>query len=342
MVFVLVSVKVIEIYKESKMNIRSTEGFGDVGLGAWQLGSDWGNLDDDQAQEILKTAASSGINFIDTADVYGGGLSEKRIGTFLATQDDPSSFFVATKIGRLHGYPDQYSLELFRRCVNDSCTRLGVEQLDLVQLHCVPTAVLREGTVFDWLRILKEEGKIRHFGASVESTEEAKICLKQEGLFSLQVIFNIFRQDPISTIFDEAQSKNVALIVRLPLASGLLSGRFHLKTTFPEDDHRHYNRDGAAFNVGETFAGLPFETAISLTQSLKEHIASEELPMASLALRWILDHPAISVVIPGATNVGQVLQNAQASVLSPLPAELHKSLREFFFSSVQSHIRGPV
>lgn len=321
------------------MNIRSIDGYGEIGLGAWQLGADWGVLDDDQAYEILSVAKRCGIRFIDTADVYGAGLSETRIGEFLSENPD-AGFFVATKLGRLHGYPNSYSLELFRRCVLDSCARLGVETLDLVQLHCVPTEVLRRGDVFDWLRILQKEGLIRYFGASVESTEEAKICLAQEGLYSLQIIYNIFRQYPISSIFEEAQEKGVSLIVRLPLASGLLSGRFHKQTVFSQTDHRQYNRDGAAFHVGETFAGIPFEKAIELTGSLAKIVEEEELPLSLVALRWILDHPAVTVVIPGASTIEQVIQNVQASELSSLPRSLHEELRHFYEDDVYEHVRG--
>ena len=323
------------------MKSRHQDGYGEIGLGAWQLGADWGALDDDQAHEILCSARDSGIRFIDTADVYGAGLSESRIGAFLKKNPN-EQFFVATKLGRLHGFPDGYTYALFRKCVQESCTRLGVAQLDLVQLHCVPTSVLKKGLVFDWLRTLKEEGLIRNFGASVETTEEARICLEQEGLYSLQIIYNIFRQHPISTIFDDAQDKGVALIVRLPLASGLLSGRFNEHTEFPQNDHRNYNRDGAAFHVGETFAGIPYPKAVSLTRSLRNIIEPEQLPMASFALRWILDHPAVTVVIPGASRVSQVRNNAQASLLSPIPQSLHKELDKFFEHHVRSHIRGDV
>lgn len=321
------------------MKSRHSDGYGEVGLGAWQLGADWATLDDDQAREILCAARDSGIRFIDTADVYGAGLSERRIGSFLSENPD-ITFFVATKLGRLHGFPDGYSLELFRTCVQDSCARLGVDQLDLVQLHCVPTEVLQKGDVFDWLRTLQSEGLIKNFGASVETTEEARICLAQEGIYSLQIIYNIFRQAPISSIFDEALEKGVALIVRLPLASGLLSGRFHQSTQFPESDHRNYNRDGAAFHVGETFGGIPFAKAVELTEELRGIIASEELPMASFALRWILDNPAVTVVIPGASRVDQVLDNAQASLISPIPQEMHEELAGFYADKVQAHIRG--
>ena len=227
----------------------------EVGLGAWQLGADWGTISEDTARSILAAADAAGIRFVDTADVYGAGLSESRVGAFYAGRSERP--FIATKLGRLHGYPDGCSRALLRQCCLDSRRRLQVSTLDLTQLHCLPTAVLREGAVFDWLRDLREEGLIARFGASVESTEEARLCLQQPGLSTLQIIFNVFRQRPIADIFDEAADKGVALIVRLPLASGLLADRFTAQTTFPSDDHRSYNRDGAAFHVGETLNGIP-------------------------------------------------------------------------------------
>ena len=199
--------------------------------------------------------------------------------------------------------------------------------------------MLRDGAVFDTLRALKDEGLIRRFGASVESTEEARICLQQPGLSSLQIIFNVFRQRPIADIFETAADRGVALIVRLPLASGLLSGRITARTTFPDTDHRHYNRDGAAFHVGETFNGIPFETAVALAEELWGYVPAG-MSMPHLALRYILDHPAVTVVIPGASGPDQVTANAAASGLRPLPDALHTALAGFFDAQVAAHIRG--
>jgi len=231
----------------------------EIGLGCWQLGgADWGNLDDQRAFDILEAAADSGITFLDTADVYGNGRSETLIGKFLKRQS--KKFFIATKLGRRSDlYPDKYTEAGVRAATEASLRRLGVEALDLTQLHCVPPQVLQRGEIFDWLRALQREGKIINFGASVESMDEAKVCLAQEGLCSLQIIFNLFRQKPARAIFAEAQQKRVGIIVRLPLASGLLAGKMTKTQQFAATDHRTYNRDGAAFNVGETFAGLPFE-----------------------------------------------------------------------------------
>jgi aryl-alcohol dehydrogenase-like predicted oxidoreductase len=312
----------------------------EVGLGAWQLGSDWGEISNDRANAILSESAESGITFFDTADVYGPEISELRIGRFLKQQT--KRFFIATKLGRFPdpGWPDNFSLDAFRQHTQASLRRLGLEVLDLTQLHCIPTDMLMQGDVFEWLRTLKQEGLILRLGASVESMDEALYCLEQEGISSLQIIFNIFRQKPIHTLFAKAKEKGVAIIVRLPLASGLLSGKFEAGTAFPEQDHRHYNRDGQAFNVGETFAGLPFERGVMLADKLKPWVP-EGMTMAQMALRWILDFDAVSVVIPGATAIQHVRDNAAASDLPPLSQELHRTLRDFYQNEVEQHIRGP-
>lgn len=314
---------------------------GEIGLGCWQLGgSDWGDVSEASALEILTTAAERSTTFFDTADVYGGGRSEELLGKFLATK--PDGVFVATKLGRGGdpGWPGNFTLEAMTAHTEASLKRLGVEALDLIQLHCVPTDVLRQGDVFDSLRSLQQQGKIKRFGASVESMEEALICLEQPGLASLQIIFNLFRQKPITTLFDAAQTKGVALIVRLPLASGLLSGKMTKDTQFSPNDHRVYNRDGQAFNVGETFAGLPYEKGVELADALKAFVP-DGLTMAQMALRWILDFEAVSVVIPGARNTAQVAGNAAASDLPPLGPDLHRRLSEFYAQNVEAFIRGP-
>jgi len=312
---------------------------GEIGLGCWQFGGDFGPLDEDRVFEILENAVHSGVNFLDTADVYGAGLSESLIGRFL--KEHSGDLVVATKLGRgADLFPDRYTREGLRAATEASLQRLGVERIDLTQLHCIPTACLREGRVFEWLRELQAEGKIEHFGASVESIDEALLCLEQPGLASMQIIFNIFRQKPIERLFEQARRKKVALIIRLPLASGLLSGKFDAATRFDESDHRHYNRDGQAFNVGETFAGIPFEKAIELAQSLAP-LVPPEMSMAQMALRWILDHDAVSVVIPGATSAEQVRANVAASKLPPLDKNIHERFAEIYRSSVRELIRGP-
>lgn len=324
------------------MNVRtlSSHGFSwtEVGLGCWQLGGGWGRpWDDGVAQEILESAYESGTRFIDTADVYGGGESERSIGRFLKSHSD---FFVATKLGRGGIYPDGYTRESLLAATRASLARLGVERLNLTQLHCVPPGVLREGKVFDWLREQQREGLIEHFGASVESVEEGVICLEQEGLSSLQVIFNIFRQKPLEELLPKAKALGVAIIVRLPLASGLLSGKLTRETRFVEGDHRHFNRDGAQFNVGETFAGLPYDKGVELAEELKGEIP-DGMDMAGMSLRWILDHEEVTVVIPGASSAAQARANAAASTLPALEPELHARLAAFYGGKVREHIRGP-
>ncbi|HWC58845.1 MAG TPA: aldo/keto reductase [Verrucomicrobiae bacterium] len=319
-----------------KTGFRASE----MALGCWQLGgTDWGNVEDKTAFDILSTAVDTGVNFFDTADVYGNGRSETLIGQFL--KERKAKIFVATKLGRTSSlYPDKYTEAGVRAATEASLKRLGVSTLDLTQLHCIPIEELRRGDVFEWLRKLQREGKIRHFGASVESMEEALLCLEQPGLVSLQIIFNIFRQKPIQTLFPKAKEKNVAIIVRLPLASGLLSGKLTKQSKFPENDHRNYNRDGKFFNVGETFAGLPYEKAVELADALKP-LVPRSMTMAQMAQRWILDYDAVSAVIPGASRPDQAKANSSVSDLPPLDAKLHETLQRFYERDVAAHIRGP-
>lgn len=318
-----------------KTNIEVSE----VGLGTWQLGGSWGEVTESTAFDILQTAADNGVTFFDTADVYGDGKSERLIGQFM--KKNPEHFFIATKIGRRSdpGWPENFSLKTMKAHIQDSLQRLQLDSLNLVQLHCIPTDELRHGEVFENLRILKKEGLIQNFGVSVETMEEAEICLQQDDLTSLQIIFNIFRQKPIKTIFTQAVDKHVAIIVRLPLASGLLSGKMTLSTQFNPDDHRSFNRDGQSFNVGETFAGLPFEKGVELSNELKTFVPAD-MTMAQMALRWILDFPAVTTVIPGASKISQVEPNVLASNLPPLSADLHKKLEDFYQQKVADFIRG--
>ena len=312
----------------------------EVGLGCWQFGGDWGEMGEDEALAILRASVESGVTFFDTADVYGGGRSEAIIGRFLAQTSAP--VFVATKLGRGGdpGGAQNFTRTAVRAHTEASLRRLGVEALDVTQLHCLPPAVLEQGDIFEWLRELRQEGKIKRFGASVESMDEARTCLRQEGLGSLQIIFNIFRQKPIDALFDQAAEKRVALIVRLPLASGLLSGKYKKDTQFAPSDHRTYNRNGEAFNVGETFAGLPFETGVDLADALKP-LVPPGMTMAQMALRWCLDFPAVTTIIPGAKNPAMAEANAAAADLPPLPPVLHQQLREFYGARVAADIRGP-
>ncbi|PQV64121.1 putative oxidoreductase [Abditibacterium utsteinense] len=317
---------------------QSGKSVSEVGLGTWQIGGSWGEVSEDESLAILREAYQNGVTFFDTANVYGDGRSEKLIGRFLR-ESGAKDVFVATKLGRGPEFPD-VNEAILRGHTEGSLERLGVESLDLTQLHCVPTEELRRGEVFETLRKLKAEGKIQKFGASVESMEEAHLCLQQDGLASLQIIFNIFRQKPIADLFAAAQAKNVALIVRLPLASGLLSGKMTPDTKFDKDDHRNFNRDGASFNVGETFAGLGFEKGVELAEQLKPLIP-QKMEMAQMAQRWILDFPAVTTIIPGASKSSQVISNVSASEIAPLSEELHAQLREFYESKVKEFVRGP-
>jgi len=313
----------------------------EVGLGCWQIGgADWGDVDDEEALDILRTSVASGVTFFDTADVYGLGRSESLIGRYL--KEAPETIFVATKLGRFPdpGWPENFTRDAVRKHTEASLTRLGVDTLDLTQLHCIPPAELERGNVFEWLRELQQEGKILRFGASVESMDEALVCLKQDGLASLQIIFNIFRQKPIHTLFTEAQEKGVALIIRLPLASGLLSGKYKKDTQFAATDHRTYNRNGEAFNVGETFAGLPFELGVEIADSLKP-LVPHGMTMAQMALRWCLDFPAVTTIIPGASHPAMAKANASVSDLPRLSGGLHDTLREIYEEKVAGLIRGP-
>lgn len=306
----------------------------EVGLGCWQIGGGWGEVSEEEALGILRATVEGGVRMFDTADVYGSGLSETLIGRFL--KDCPEEIFVATKFGNMG--PD-LSLGGLRKFTEDSLRRLGVEALDLTQSHCLRPPTLRDADVFASLRTLKEEGKIKAFGASVESMEEAMTLLDADGLSSLQIIFNIFRQKPIDALFEKAKERNVALIVRLPLASGLLSGKFTKDTKFAPDDHRTFNEDGQRFNVGETFAGVGLKKGVELADRIKP-LVPEGMSMAQMALRWILDHDAVTVVIPGASRASQAAANAAASELPPLSDELHAKLRDFYETDVARHIRG--
>lgn len=314
----------------------------EVGLGCWQLGGDFGPIAAQTVEQIIAEALNCGVNFFDSADVYGAGASERYLGEHLVQQHSKHQPrpIIATKYGRGgDAYPNGYSLTNLRDSVRRAHDRLQTDQIDLLQLHCIPTHVMVNGEIFDWLRTIQQEGHIRYFGASVETVEEGLICAEQDDLTSLQIIFNIFRQKPLAELLPKTLQKNIGVIVRLPLASGMLSGKFTANTRFAESDHRHYNRDGAAFSVGETFAGIPFATGVELVQALEQKIPAP-LSMAQMAMRWTLDHPAVSTVIPGASSPAQVRDNTGISELAALPKTLHKELAEFYQRDVAQHIRG--
>ena len=260
-----------------KTGIRVSE----IGLGCWQLGGDFGTIEDGRAQAILDQAAQSEINFWDTADVYGGGLA--KIASANGAANMPPRPTIATKVGRSGDlFPNKYTKPLVREHLTGSLQRLGGDALDLVQLHCVPFSALRQGDLLAWMEDFRQEGLIRHYGASVETVEQALFCLKQPGISTLQIIFSLFRQDAAAEVLPAAEKANVGIIVRLPLASGLLGGKLSAHQQFAPEDHRHFNRDGEHFNVGETFSGLPFEEGVRLVDEL-QRLAQPEGPLARFA-----------------------------------------------------------
>jgi aryl-alcohol dehydrogenase-like predicted oxidoreductase len=325
------------------MKYRSFKGnkVSEVGLGTWQLGSaDWGNVNEEDAVKILQRFVDLGGNFIDTADVYGMGVSEKVIGKFLKTVN--KELFVASKLGRRSdegfGWPRNFECDTMRRQVESSLKNLDIQQLFLEQLHCIPTEEMRNGKVFDNLRKLQDEKLIRYWGASVETVEEALICMEYEGVASLQIIFNLFRQHIADEIFEKAAQKDIALIVRVPLASGLLTGKFNENTNFGQNDHRNFNANGEAFNAGETFSGVEFKQGVALSRQMKNMLPDER--MAQWAIRWILDHQQVTTVIPGASKISQVESNMQASDLPSLSGSVHSKLRELYDEEIKPAIRG--
>jgi len=310
----------------------------EIGLGCWQLGGSFGTIGDDAAEAILDKALELGVDFWDTADVYGDGLSESRIAPKLKQHPNVK---VATKLGRNATFRDGYTRDKVKVSLTNSAKRLGVETIDLAQLHCVPTEVLKDGAIFGWLDDLRQDGLIRHYGASVESIEQGLICIKNPGITTLQIIFNLFRQDAATELLPQAQKADVGIIVRLPLASGLLSGKFGKNQVFAPEDHRNFNRDGAAFHVGETFSGLPFEKGVELVGAL-EKLNTTGWPLSQLALRWLLDQPAVSSIIAGVSRPDQLVANVEAAARPPLPKALTAELAAFYADEVRPHIRGGI
>ena len=289
----------------------------EIGFGAWQIGADWGDVAEDEALATLRAAADAGVTFFDTADVYGDGRSERLVGRLLHERG-PGAITVATKMGRrAEQTVANYSPENFRTWNDRSRENVGVERLDLVQLHCPPTALYYHPEVFEDLEAMVAEGRIAAYGVSVERVEEALKAIDYPGVTSVQIIFNAFRLRPAELFFAEAARRGVGVIVRVPLASGLLSGKYSAGTTFAADDHRHFNRHGESFDVGETFAGVPFETGLLAVDELRP-LVPEGATLAQFALRWILMHDAVSTIIPGARSPDQARANAAAADLPPL------------------------
>ena len=294
---------------------------GIVGLGAWQLGADWGEVDEDQAFATLGAAVESGMSFIDTADVYGDGRSETFIGEFRRGLPAGTPLTIATKMGRRAPLdPARYTLDNFRAWTDRSRENLGVDTLDLVQLHCPPTPVYSSDAVYDALDTLVQEKRIAAYGVSVETCDEALTAIARPGVATVQIILNMLRLKPLDEVLPAARRAGVGIIARVPLASGLLSGKYDAHTTFGADDHRTFIRLGEAFDQGETFSGVDYETGLRAVRRLAP-LVPEGATMAQFALRWILDQPGVSVVIPGARNADQARRNAAAASLPPTRAD---------------------
>lgn len=309
----------------------------EISLGTWQVGGRWGEpFSHQNADEILNTAVDQGINFIDTADVYGDGESEKAVGRLVKSRSE--KIYVATKCGRKLAphINASYTPEALRRFVEDSLKHMELETLDLIQLHCPPTEVYYRPEIFSEFDRLIREGKIQKLGVSVEKVEEALKAIEYDNVDTVQIIFNIFRQRPAELFFREALKKNIGIIVRVPLASGLLSGKFSKETVFSKDDHRNFNRHGQAFDKGETFSGVDYELGLEAVEAIKK-IASET-PLALLALKWILAFEAVGCVIPGASHVDQLLNNMKASDLPPPDSHKVNAIREIYEKLIKDQV----
>ncbi|MEV0534217.1 aldo/keto reductase [Kitasatospora sp. NPDC050463] len=290
-----------------------------VGLGTWQLGADWGDVREEDALDVLDTSVEAGVTLFDTADVYGDGRSEQLIGRYLKGRPD-AEVFVATKFGRrVEQRPEHYNLDNFRAWSDRSRSNLGVDRLDLVQLHCPPTPVYATDEVFDALDTLVAEERIAAYGVSVETCAQALTAIARPGVASVQIILNAFRLKPLELVLPAAAAAGVGILARVPLASGLLSGRYTAQTAFAADDHRSYNRHGEAFDQGETFSGVDYATGVEAASEFAA-LAPQGATPAQTALRWIIQQPGVTTVIPGARNPGQARANAAAAALPPLSA----------------------
>jgi aryl-alcohol dehydrogenase-like predicted oxidoreductase len=311
-----------------------------IGLGCWQLGGDWGSVEDADALAVLHAAVDSGVTFLDTADVYGDGRSESLIGRFLGERHD-LPLLVATKMGRRSDphLPSAYTLERFRAWIDRSRRNLRRDTLDLVQLHCPPDPVFADDRVFDALDTLVDEGWTRGYGVSVETVDQALAAIARPHVASIQIILNIFRRKPLERVLPAAARAGVGVIARVPLASGLLSGRYEQHTAFAPDDHRSYNRRGEAFDVGETFSGVPYEVGVTAAKAVVSLTPDGATP-AQLALRWVIDQPGVTTVIPGARNADQARANAAAASLPPLSEETAGELARIYDEQIRAHVHN--
>jgi aryl-alcohol dehydrogenase-like predicted oxidoreductase len=319
---------------------RTGRAVSEIGFGAWAIGASWGQVDDSAGRQALHAALDSGVSFIDTADVYGDGHSERLIAGVLRERGGERPY-VATKAGRR--LPKQvtegYTFDSLSGWIERSLHNLEVETLDLVQLHCPPTDLYYRPEVFAALDRLKEQGKIQDYGVSVERIEEALKAIEFPGVISVQIIFNIFRQRPTELFFAEARKRNVAIIARVPLASGLLSGKFRADSTFEDTDHRQFNRNGEAFDVGETFSGVPYDVGLQAVERVRPLVGGDTT-MARFALRWILMFDAVTVAIPGARNPEQAQSNAAAADLPPLSDAVMAELRAIYDTDIRPHVHA--
>ena len=317
---------------------RISQKVSQIGFGAWAIGAAWGEVNDDEAVAALHTALDNGMTFIDSADVYGNGPSEQLIAKVVKERGGERPY-IATKLGRK--LPQQtvagYSMANIEVYVNQSLKNLQTETLDLVQLHCPSTDLYYHPEVFERMDMLVKSGKIKNYGVSVERVEEALKAIEYPNVVSVQIIFNVFRQRPAELFFKQAQKKKIAVIVRVPLASGLLSGKFKPDTQFEKTDHRLFNRNGEAFDVGETFSGVPYQVGLDAVEKIRP-LVSGDSTMAKLALRWILMFDAVTVVIPGARNPAQARGNAQAALLPPLSKDVMEKITQIYDTDIKKYV----
>ena len=319
---------------------RTGRDVGVVGLGCWQLGADWGAVAEDDALAVLAAAADAGVTFFDTADVYGDGRSESLIGRFLRERPG-SGITVATKMGRRADphVAEAYTYDAFCRWTDRSRVNLRTDTLDLVQLHCPPSAVLRSDDVYDALDRVVEDGRAAAYGVSVETVDEALAAIARPHVASVQIILNVFRRKPLEQVLPAAAEAGVGIVARVPLASGLLSGKYDEQTQFAPDDHRAYNRHGEAFDVGETFSGVPYDVGVAAAREVAA-LTPSGMTTAQLALRWIVQQPGVSVVIPGARTPAQAQANAAADAFPDLSDETLAALADVYDSRVREHVHA--
>jgi aryl-alcohol dehydrogenase-like predicted oxidoreductase len=313
-----------------------------VGLGTWQLGADWGDVSEADAMAVLEASAEAGVTFYDTADVYGDGRSEQLVGRFVAAHAD-AGFTVATKMGRrMDQVPENYVEQNFRQWLDRSRRNLGVDTVDLVQLHCPPSEVIDDGATYDVLDRLVDEGVVAAYGVSVETAAQALSAIARPNVASVQIILNAFRMKPLDEVLPAAADAGVGIIARVPLASGLLSGKYRVDTEFAADDHRSYNRDGSAFDVGETFSGVGYETGVSAAQEFSSLVSDSGLDVtpAQAAIAWIVQQPGVSTVIPGARNVDQARSNAAAGLVGELPPAFLEGVADLYDRRIREQVHA--